>query len=280
LRSTWDGRPDRQIKRRLVLSCLTALDFIVLGVMTPRIQLFVRILFLLLCATQSQRAASPPPNPDKDPQLLDLFKEAKILIEAKKPQSALEKYEKVIASFEAHYANNQSKIYCARGTTESATYLVMAAAAMTKGEFDKDKKNAITLSSTWADAYFMKAYALQDLGRIAEAKSAVQLALQLSPLSSRYLSEFGSIYVLEKNWAKAQEVFEKAEDNASLAPDDSKAEDLGKARRGLGYVFVELGQLDEAEKKYQQCLATDPKDTKAAQELEYVRGLRAKAKPR
>jgi Flp pilus assembly protein TadD len=221
-----------------------------------------------------------PPNPDKDPQLLDLFKEAKILIEAKKPQSALEKYEKVIASFKAHYANNQSKIYCARGTTESATYLLMAAAAMNNGEFEKDKKNAITLSSTWADAYFMKAYALQDLGRIAEAKSAVQLALELSPLSSRYLSELGSIYVLEKNWAKAQEVFEKAEDNASLASDDSKAEDLGKARRGLGYVFVELGQLDEAEKKYRQCLATDPKDTKAAKELEYVRGLRTKAKPR
>ena len=36
--------------------------------------------------------------------------------------------------------------------------------------------------------------------------------------------------------------------------------------------FVELGKLDEAEKKYQQCLAADPKDTKAAQELEYVRG--------
>jgi hypothetical protein len=105
-------------------------------------RLAVGILFLFLCASQSQRAASPPPNPDKDPQLLDLFKEAKILIEAKNPQAALEKYEKVISSFKAHYANSKSKIYCARGTTESATYLVMAAAAMTKGEFDKDKKDA------------------------------------------------------------------------------------------------------------------------------------------
>jgi tetratricopeptide (TPR) repeat protein len=236
--------------------------------MTLRIRLVGGILFFLLCAIPGQRAASPPPDPDKDPQMLDLFKEAKILIEAKKPQSAIEKYEKVIASFKAHYANTKSKIYCARGTTESAAYLVMAAAAMAKGEFDKDKK----------DAYFMKAYVLQDLGRIAEAKSAVQLALELSPWNSRYLSELGSIYVLEKNWTKAKEVFEKAEDNAPLSPDDSKAEELGRARRGLGYVFVELGQLVEAEKKYQQCLAADPKDTKAAQELEYVRGLRAKEK--
>ncbi len=211
--------------------------------------------------------------------MLDLFKEAKILIEAKKPQPAIEKYEKVIASFKAHYGNSKSRIYCARGTIESAAYLMKAAAAMTKGEFDKDKKDAITLSSSWADAYFMKAYALQDLGLIAEAKSAVQLAIELSPWNSRYLSELGSIHVLEKDWTKAKEVFEKAEDHAPLSPDDSKAEDLGKARRGLGYVFVELGQLDEAEKKYQQCLAANPKDTKAAQELEYVRGLRAKTKP-
>jgi Flp pilus assembly protein TadD len=58
-----------------------------------------------------------------------------------------------------------------------------------------------------------------------------------------------------------------------LEPDE-----LARARRGLGYVLVEMGKLNEAEKKYQQCLAADPKDTKAAQELEYVRGLRAKTK--
>jgi tetratricopeptide (TPR) repeat protein len=86
--------------------------------------------------------------------------------------------------------------------------------------------------------------------------------------------------VLEKNWTKAKEAFEKAEDQAPTSPDESKAEVLGRARRGLGYVFVELGQLDEAEKKYRQCLAADPRDTKAAKELEYVRGLRTKAKPR
>lgn len=247
--------------------------------MTPGIRLFVRILLVLLCATQGQRAASPA-DPDKDPELSNLLHEARALIDAKKPQPGIEKCEQVIARFQAHYGKSKSKIYCAETSAESLGYLVMASAAMSKGEFDKDKKDAITLSSTWSTAYFIKAYALQDLGRIAEAKSVLQLALELSPWNSRYLSELGSIYSLEKNWTKAKEVFEKAEDNASLARDDSKAEVLGRARRGLGYVFVELGQLDQAEKKYQQCLAADPKDTKAAEELEYVRGLRAKAKSR
>jgi tetratricopeptide (TPR) repeat protein len=249
--------------------------------MTPGIRLVVRILFLLLCATQSQRAAPPAnPDPDKDADLSKLLHEVRALVDAKKPQLAIEKCEQVIAAFKAHYGNSKSKIYCAQSSAENLGYLLMAAAAMDKGEFDKDKKNAIVLSSTWATAYFFKAYALQDLGRIAEAKAVLQLALELSPWNSRYLSELGSIYVLEKNWTKAKEVFEKAEDQVPTAPDDMKAELLGRARRGLGYVFVELGQLDEAEKKYRQCLATDPKDTKAAKELEYVRGLRTKTKPK
>ena len=245
--------------------------------MTPRTRLAGGVLLFLLCASPDQRAASPA-DPDKEPATLKLLQEARTLIDAKKPQPAIEKCEKVIASFKAHYGDSKSKIYCAQSSAENLGYLLMAAAAINKGEFDKDKKNAIVLSSSWATAYFIKAYALQDLGRLADAKSTLQLALELSPSNSRYLSELGSIYVLEKNWPKAKEAFAKAEDEAPIASDDSKAEVLARARRGLGYVFVELGQLEAAEKKYQQCLAADPKDTKAAEELEYVRRLRAKAK--
>lgn len=246
--------------------------------MTPGIRVALAILLVLAGAIHSQRAASPA-NPDKDPDLANLLHEARALCDAKKPEPAIKVCEKVIASFKAHYGNSKSKIYCAQTPTENLAYLMLAAAAISKGEFETGKRDAIVLSSTWASAYFIKAYALQDLRRIAEAKSIIRLAIELSPLNSRYLSELGSIYVLEKNWAKAKEVFEKAEDQASIAPDDSKAEVLARARRGLGYVFVELGQLDDAEKKYQQCLRTDPNDSRAARELEYVRGLRAKTKP-
>jgi tetratricopeptide (TPR) repeat protein len=247
--------------------------------MTPRIRLAVGILCLFLSAVQNQRAAAPA-DPDKDPELSNLLLEARALIDSKKPQTAIEKCEKVIASFKAHYGNSKSKIYCAQTSAENLGYLLMAAAAMDKGEFSADKRNAIVLSSTWASAYFIKAYALQDLHRLPEAKAVLLLALELSPWNSRYLSELGSIYVLEKNWAKAKEAFEKAEDQAPTSSEESKAEVLARARRGLGYVFVELGQLDAAEKKYQQCLAADPQDTRAAKELEYVRDLRAKTKSR
>lgn len=249
--------------------------------MKPGVRLLVRILFLLLCATPSQWAAAPAnPDPDKDPDLSNLLYEARALVDAKKPQPAIKQCDHVITRFKTHYGNSKSKIYCAQTSAENLGYLVMAAAAMNKGEFDAGKKNAIVLSPTWSTAYYIKAYALQDLHRIPEAKAVLLLAIELSPWNSRYLSELGSIYVLEKNWTKAKEAFEKAEDQAPIASDDTKAEVLGRARRGLGYVYVELGQLDEAEKKYQQCLATDPQDIKAAKELEYVRDLRAKTNAR
>jgi Flp pilus assembly protein TadD len=137
-------------------------------------------------------------------------------------------------------------------------------------------QNAIVLSPTWANAYFIKGYCLQDLHRLAEAKKAIAQAVALSPTNSHYLCEMGEVYQLEKNWRKAKEEFQAAEDNAPLSPDETRADDLARARRGLGYVYVELDQLAEAEKKYRQCLATNPNDTRARNELRYVQQLRAK----
>jgi tetratricopeptide (TPR) repeat protein len=217
-------------------------------------------------------------DPDKDAVLPKQIEEARALIDNKKPEAAIEKCDQVIALFKTYYAKSQHRVFCARTSAENLGYLLKAAAEMNKGEFAKNKKDAIVLSSTWASAYFLKGYALQDLGRIAEAKSALMEALELSPWSSLYLSELGSIYKLEKNWKEAKKTFEAAEEHAALAPDELKAAELGLARRGQGYVLVELGQLAEAEKKYLQCLKDDPNDKKAAAELEYVRNLKAKTK--
>jgi tetratricopeptide (TPR) repeat protein len=232
---------------------------------------FFLISLALLISASVSSAVTSSTDPDKDPQMTSLLQEARRLINAKKPAAAVEKCDQIITAFKARYANSKQKIMCGRTSTEVLGSLLQAAA---------DKNNAIALSPTWADAYYMKAYALQDLGRLSEAKSNVQLALAMSPFNSQYRSELGEIYQLEKNWAKAKQEFAEAEDNAEIAPEDSKADELGRARRGLAYVFVELGKLDEAEKKYQQCLATDPKDTRARRELDYVRGLKAKKKSR
>jgi tetratricopeptide (TPR) repeat protein len=245
--------------------------------MTPLRHLTLNLAFLLwaILSSPSLNAASSD-DPDKDPDLPKRLEEARALVDNKKPQPGIEICEKVITAFQAHYGKSQHKIYCARSSTETLAYLVTAGAAMNKGEFDKGKKDAICLSPTWANAFYIKGYALQELRRVVEAKVALKRAIEFSPQNSQYLSELGSVYVLEKNWSEAMKTFRAAEDNAAISPDDVRGDELGRARRGIGYVLVELGKLDEAEKKYQQCLADNPKDSRAADELEYVRNLKAK----
>jgi tetratricopeptide (TPR) repeat protein len=215
--------------------------------------------------------AAPGSDPDKDPQMVKLLGEVRHFIDSKNPAAAIPKCDAVINAYKAYYSARKEKIYCARSGPETLGSLLKAAV---------DKNNAIALTSTWSDAYFMKAYALQDLRRLNDAKATLQQALKLSPLNSQYLAELGEIYALEKDWPKAMNAFKEAEDNANLAPDVSRADELARARRGQGYVLVELRKLDEAEEKYQQCIAANPNDSKAKAELDYVREQKAKRKSR
>lgn len=226
-------------------------------------------------------AASPvnagDKEPDNDPQFETSLQEAHDLINRKQLRPAIEKCDKVIAAFQERYGKSKEKIYCARTSAENLGYLMKAASELDNGK-SGGKKNAIVISPTWASAWFIKGYALEEMGKVAEAKSALKQALELSPWNSHYLSEFAYVTAIEKNFAEAKKLYEAAEEHAALSPDSSKTEDLARARRGIGYVLVELGKLDEAEKKYLECLKDDPNDKKAAAELEYVRELKAKTK--
>jgi tetratricopeptide (TPR) repeat protein len=197
--------------------------------------------------------------------------DARHAIDGKNPAAAIPKCDAIISAYKVYYGSRKEKVYCSRSGPETLGSLLTAA---------HDSKNAIALSSTWSDAYYLKSFALQDLHRLSEARATLQLALKLSPFNSQYLAELGEIYALEKNWSQAMKAFNEAEDNAKLAPDASRADELARARRGQGFVLVELGKLDEAEKKYQQCLAANPNDSKAKAELGYVRDQKAKKKAR
>lgn len=206
-------------------------------------------------------------TPDKDPQMMKLLQEAQHNIESRNFAATIAKCDQVINAYKAHYGGTQQKIFCVRSREESVGLMMKAA---------MDKNNAVALSIIWSGAYYTKAYALEELGRMGEGKATLQEALKLSPFNAQYLTEMGQIYAREKNWSIAEQLYREAEDNAALSPPASRADDLAKARRGLGYVLVELGKLDEAEKKYQQCIATNPNDSKAKAELQYVREQKAK----
>ena len=205
-----------------------------------------------------------------------LLMEARTAIKAGKGAEAIPTIDKVIGHYESKYPAADKRWFVARGPNESLAYMITVAADSDKG---LDKRDGVALYATaWPDAYYMKGFVLVDLGKPAEARQAFEHAIALSPYNSQYLSESGNLYQSEKNWPKALELYKAAEDGAAFTPASQQVSDSSRAKRGTGYVLVELGRLDEAEKKYMECLAMDPSDDKAKQELAYVRAVRAKGK--
>lgn len=178
--------------------------------------------------------------------------------------NAINKYlNPVIEYYESK--NFGKKVYCARTRSESLLYMLQAA---------NDKKEAMVIEPIWAQAYFLKGYASLDLGRQAEAMKWVNKALELSPANSGYNSELAHLYQLEMKWKESIELFKKAEEYAnSTSPESVKNIELLRAKRGIAYVLVEQGNLEEAKKLYNECLAIDPNDEKSKNEMKYIQKL-------
>ncbi|MGE5490300.1 MAG: tetratricopeptide repeat protein [Actinomycetota bacterium] len=191
------------------------------------------------------------------------------LLITRKPREAIEIFERVAASYEERFKDDNARFFSARTQTESLVYLMETAASK--------KGSAKVVSANWAYAYYLKAYALVELGNIAEAKPSLERALALSPRNSQFLAELGNIYQREKDWKSAQGTFELAEAAAKeFSPPDVKNVELSRAWRGLGYVYIEQNRLDDAEGMYRRCLELDKNDARALNELRYIEKLRLK----
>ncbi|MFZ6875826.1 tetratricopeptide repeat protein [Undibacterium sp. Di27W] len=214
-------------------------------------------------AQESQTAAT------EEAASLQSLNEGAGLIKAGKAQEAIPYFDKVIATYANKYRDSQQKIFCAHSPTEVLAYLLEAA--------NQGKGGATVISSNWADAYYMKAFALVSQRQFAQARQVLQNAINLSPGNSQYRSELGHIYQQERNWELALSSFELAETNArsySLAATQNT--EIAQAMRGKAYVLVEQGKLDEAEQIYLQCLEMDKGDVRARNELTYVRQQKSK----
>jgi tetratricopeptide (TPR) repeat protein len=211
-----------------------------------------------------------PSVSEEDKAATQMLSEGTRLIQSRKAIEAIQQFDKVIASYEDRVRNDKAQVFCARTVAETLMYLTEAANAKTG-----DAK--VMSTPNWAYAYYLKAYALLELGRIPEAKSNLERALALSPRNSQFLSELGNLYQRENDWPQALKTYQLAEAAAKqFSPPNSKNSELSRAWRGIGFVYVEQNRLDEAEKMYQQCLELDKNDTTAVNELRYVRNLKAK----
>jgi tetratricopeptide (TPR) repeat protein len=224
---------------------------------------------LLFQALQSQAVADNPPGTaarDNEAEQMQLVNAGARLLQEHKPSEAIDGLDKVIAHYEAKNTEKPGTAYCARSPAEALVYLLQAS---------NDKTTASVYGPAWCDAYFLRGYALIELGRTGEARAALERAVQLAPREAHYRSELAELYAREKRWDDALAAFDASAKVAeeSVQPERKNVE-LGRALRGKGFVLVELGRMEEAEAIYRKCLEIDPTDTKAMNELRYVQSRR------
>ena len=208
-------------------------------------------------AAQSSPAAT-------DAKEVDEIGQAYEIIKAGKPADAMRILDALIARFEKQYANEKRQIFSSRSLGESLIYTSLS---------QKIGKDVLVLKEDWATAYFLKGYVLIDMKRFEEAKPQLDRAIALAPMNAQFLSERGEWYKSRKDWLKAYANFESASTAADFSPEDIKDHDKARALRGMGFVKIEMNELQEAKKLFRQSLKLEPDNSVAKSELQYIESL-------
>lgn len=138
------------------------------------------------------------------------------------------------------------------------------------------KRSAVVLERAPCYAIFLKGFALIDLNRSDEAPAYFERAIAMAPLNAQFLAELAEWYKNRRDWAHARPLFQRALDASEFSPPDRKIFDKTRGLRGLGYILIEEGKLDEAERLYRKCLELDRNDDRSKRQLDYIAGKRAK----
>jgi tetratricopeptide (TPR) repeat protein len=175
-------------------------------------------------------------------------------------------YDPVIAYYERAYSDTHKHYFSARDTAEALLYALDGA---------KTNTDTLVVSRNWVEAHFVKGFALVDLGQLNAAHAEFDSALKLAPHNSQVRAELGSLYNRQREFSKALESYQQAEQDVEFSPSEAKTLDQVRACHGLGYAYTELGQWDDAEKAYRKALEINPNDQQSLKEIQYIQRQRS-----
>ena len=126
------------------------------------------------------------------------------LLLAGKDEEAIEKYlNKVIADCKNKYNDKNVRVYNSRSLAATLYYMAEAAS--------KKANNAIVVEPTCSEAFYFRAYARINLKQLEDARRDLDMAIKLSPVNSKYLSEKAHVFQIERDFKSALDTFSKAE---------------------------------------------------------------------
>ncbi|QDK33871.1 hypothetical protein DM450_14010 [Sphingomonas sp. IC081] len=194
------------------------------------------------------------------------------LIGQKQADQALDLITPLLTRFDAQIAEAEKKgmVFCGPTMVEAILYATLPAT---------QKMDGVVLGPEVCDALFAKSYALVELDRKPEALAALQRLTALAPMHAQYFVELGYTYRINGQNDKAEEAYRAALEHVEFAEDDkTKKHNRAAAQRGIGYMLVEKGDLNGAEKAYKQSLKDEPDSTVARNELDFIAQQRKGAK--
>jgi len=202
------------------------------------------------------------------PEVAQLHEQAVAALFSGQARAAIPLLDKAIARYEKQFAADPRQRYAASGNVETLFYLTKAA---------NEGKEAYIIDPRWAELYYLRAYAHNELGELAAGKADLDALLALQPANAQALNERGFYYQREKNWQAEAADFEQATEFSQWIEDTATRQKMyGAAQRGLGFTLIERGRWQDAEAIYQKLLKEDPQDERSRHELEYIRQQRAK----
>jgi tetratricopeptide (TPR) repeat protein len=191
-------------------------------------------------------------------------------LQASKTEQALQTLLSAHQLCSEKYSSNEGKTLIHRTANEKFYYLLQASFEQTPISIE---------DGPCAEISYLLGYTYVELNNLINAQKYVTLATEYSPVNAAYLIELAYLYQTQGQIEKALETYQQAEENAeNFSPLHLKDEELGRAKRGIGFCLIELGQLDEAESKLNEAIRLNAGDITALEELEYIEVIRSKSR--
>lgn len=134
----------------------------------------------------------------------------------------------------------------------------------------KNKKDVVWVHPSYSRAYYYLAYIRIERGETDAALAMLDKSLSLEPDNPHAMCEKAQVLANIGRIDEAIGLFQKASGCRPWSPPQMKA----RALRGVGFSYIEKGELDNAEEMFLKSLEFDPGNRHALNELGYIGQLR------